>query len=284
MVKEYNVILISNVKSLDSNTIASFTTFLNKKIELKGEWLVGISSIEYNKSWYNITNNQSINVYDESGKVESSNTLDETKMFISSGYYKDEETLINEINNQLDLVKNVVPPRLFFNKFNKICKIKLGETNSGGQVYPKFSDELENMLGFKNRNIQNNIYNKTERFDKSNKPEIFVNKNSKKSSYIDGYHPIEINAGLYSIYVYSNIVYPSLVGDSFSQILKVVEVPNETEFGNTSTVHYQNIQYFPVLFNEISSIEIDIRDDSGNLIPFKFGRVRIDLHFKKAEY
>ncbi len=83
------------------------------------------------------------------------------------------------------------------------------------------------------------------------------------------------------MYVYSNIVYPSHIGDTFSQILRVVEVPNEKKFGDDVVIRYENPQYRNVLFDEISNIEINIKDDSNEIIPFKFGRIRIDLHFKK---
>jgi len=35
------------------------------------------------------------------------------------------------------------------------------------------------------------------------------------------------------------------------------------------------------MFNEFETIEISIKDDEGQVIPFKSGRIILTLHFKK---
>ena len=63
--------------------------------------------------------------------------------------------------------------------------------------------------------------------------------------------------------------------------MKVVEVPNNVDFGQQVVINYPNIQYVPILTNEFDHIEIDIRDDAGHNIPFEFGRSIVVLHFRK---
>ena len=93
-------------------------------------------------------------------------------------------------------------------------------------------------------------------------------------------NPIDISANINSIYVYGDIVESSVVGDSFSKLLRVVSVPN-TEFGGTEQRIYGNPSYFPVEKKEFQTIEIDIKDDTGSTLKFESGRVVVVLHFKK---
>ena len=96
------------------------------------------------------------------------------------------------------------------------------------------------------------------------------------------FHPVEITGGYHSLYFYTDIVSPSLVGDSFSQLLRVIEVPRKHKFGETVHLNYDRPQYIPVMLNNFETIEVSIRDDTDNLIPFQFGRCTAVLHFKKV--
>lgn len=86
---------------------------------------------------------------------------------------------------------------------------------------------------------------------------------------------------IHSFYIYTNIVKPSLVGDSNIQILRVVPIPGNSEFGEQVVQIYKNPQYVPLLMTDFDTIEIDIKDDTGNRIPFIFGRSIITLHFRR---
>ncbi len=61
----------------------------------------------------------------------------------------------------------------------------------------------------------------------------------------------------------------------------MVEVPRKTKFGEQCVIKYENPQYRPVLENEFEFIEMSIKDDTGELIPFEFGRAIVTLHFEK---
>lgn len=95
-------------------------------------------------------------------------------------------------------------------------------------------------------------------------------------------YDIDINAGIHTLYVYSDIVKPSFVGDTFSKILRIVQVPN-VKFGDSVKQIFDNPHYLPLNSNEINSIEIDIKDDTGQPIKFRFGRTICVLHFRKNE-
>jgi hypothetical protein len=149
-----------------------------------------------------------------------------------------------------------------------------------------FTDEICLMLGFDKTKMEGIKNNKMEFYKNSflhpdlNDLQLIELKDGEK--YIDGDHPYDISGGHYSLFVYSDIVKPTHVGDSFTQFLGMVEIPNDVNFGKQVVIKYSNPIYVPLLLNEFDTIEIDIKNDSGETIPFKFGRVHIILHFRKV--
>jgi hypothetical protein len=283
MKMEHIITLQSNIHSnkSTSNSIACFVTPLSQRLKLEGTWLVGISEIQYKKSWYNVLETSKIILLDELGnkfKAENENSSGNNDLYISEGHYESEEQLINTINDELKKFEKVDPPTIEYNKLSKKIHITPGIANKAIKIYPFFGDEIDAMIGIKNELNDTNVYSIE---TNSIVNEVNILKNNKKDFRIEPFHPVEITRGYHSLYVYSNIVYPSHIGDTFSQILRVVEVPNEKKFGDDVVIRYENPQYRNVLFDEISNIEINIKDDSNEIIPFKFGRIRIDLHFKK---
>ena len=79
--------------------------------------------------------------------------------------------------------------------------------------------------------------------------------------------------------VYSDVVDFSVVGDCRAQLLRVVNVPTQSNFGDAVNIVYEKPYYLPLSQRDISSIEIDIKDDSGEPVGFQFGRVEVTLHF-----
>jgi hypothetical protein len=263
----FYITLPSNVvsKSFPNNTIANYATVLSQRINFEGTWTVGVSEISYTKSWYNVINSHKIMLFDEN----SSEIIGD--IYVSSGYYESEEKLINEINYELQKIKNIVPPKIKYNKLNNKIYINAGLHEKSIKVYPYFGEEIENILGLKNIN---NIHN-------SDVASYIFKKKMYKNMNFEAFYPVEISAGYHTLYVYSNIVYPSYIGDTCAQLLRVVEVPKDASFGEQCVIRYENPQYRPLLLNEINNIEISIKDDNGELIPFKFGRAIVTLHFKK---
>lgn len=285
------ITLVSNVQSDNNNTIANFITTLGKKLILKGKWEAAIVEISYTRSWYNVLSPNKIIVIDEIGNIYSnnalmaSNELDEVEpkqdieLIISEGYYDSEVILINEINSLLSKLKNIIPPKIHFNGFNKMCTIEAGLLEDTVKVYPILGNEIDQILGLTNRNLEKAYYHSknTEKITIFNEQDMF------KGSFFRAYHPVEISGGYHSLYVYSNFIQPSYIGDTCSQLLRVVEIDQKKKFGDQCCITYENPLYIPVLFNEIDNIELSIKDDTGKLVPFKFGRVIVTLHLRKVK-
>ena len=87
--------------------------------------------------------------------------------------------------------------------------------------------------------------------------------------------PVNLEAGFHAMYLYTDIVEPQLVGDSKVSLLKVVKCAGE--FGENVTVSFPNLQYVPVNVKSFETVEIDIKDDTQEKVPFEFGKVIVTL-------
>jgi len=268
------ITLVNNVKTFN-NTMSDFKTRLGKTVVLTGQWYVGISEITYTKSWYNVLNDYTITLFDEMGNIYGdTNIINGNPHILKAGYYETPKKLIDELNNLFSSFEKIkAPPKLIYNDINNFLTLNVGYVEDGIKCFPDLGEELENLLGLRNRKKNTNYYEIT------NSMANIVFNGIENKDKIQAYHPVEISAGLHSMYMYSDVVYPSLVGDTFAPLLRVIEIPRKHKFGETIHITYQSPQYRPVRLNEFETIEISIKDDSGIEIPFKFGRVTVTLHF-----
>lgn len=93
---------------------------------------------------------------------------------------------------------------------------------------------------------------------------------------------VDMTGSLHSILVYCDIIDYSLVGDTKSQLLRIVEIP-KSDWGRQISYEVRDRQYLPLLSKTFSKITVSLRDDTGRLIPFRFGRTRLRLHVKDYE-
>ncbi|GBO00869.1 hypothetical protein AVEN_226929-1 [Araneus ventricosus] len=79
-------------------------------------------------------------------------------------------------------------------------------------------------------------------------------------------------------YVYSDIVQPVVVGHVKAPLLRVVRISGKD--GDVVSAHYDRPHYVPVIRKSFQTIEIELRLNSGCLVPFERGKVIIVLHFR----
>jgi hypothetical protein len=77
----------------------------------------------------------------------------------------------------------------------------------------------------------------------------------------------DVRKRLNSVYVYCLLVEPRMVGDAQVPLLRIV--PVERRDGEMITRVFNPKQYFPLLQRRFQTVEIDIRDDTGSLVPFE---------------
>ena len=91
---------------------------------------------------------------------------------------------------------------------------------------------------------------------------------------------VDISAGINSFFIYCNIVEPQFVGNALKPLLRTVPVA-EGQLGTTVHKEFISPHYIGLLSREFDTIEIEVRNDFGDLIDFQFGKVIVKLHFRR---
>lgn len=104
--------------------------------------------------------------------------------------------------------------------------------------------------------------------------------NDEDNSHWKATYVADIARGIYSVYVYADILEHQLVGDSTVPLLRIVDASGE--HGATISRIYENPRYIPVQKKHFDSVEIDLRSDTGAPVQFEYGKVVVTLHFRKA--
>lgn len=117
----------------------------------------------------------------------------------------------------------------------------------------------------------------------------FANKKLKfeyKKRFVADYSP-QLNRGLNHMYIYASICAPIQVGHTRVPLLKSIwlDVNKKYREDEVRSIDVKHPMYVPINSTTINSIEINIRTDSGSLVPFSESAVTsITLHFKKKAH
>ena len=104
-------------------------------------------------------------------------------------------------------------------------------------------------------------------------------RSSARSMLVRAYSIVDLRRGFESLYVYSSIVEPRIVGDKIAPLLRIVPITGR--HGEMVTARFDHVQYMPVLSREFEDVEIEIRDDTGRPVPFERGKVTVTLHLRR---
>lgn len=252
----FYVTLPSNVRShRKTNTIGNYVTDLPSKLKLSKDWRVGLVEIQYTNSWFNLKNDEQVRVVYRVNNKQLSDWVS-----LKAGRYYDIYALINEIavlNFSLHMSESDRMPELRANILANKVMMREGIKDDKAIVF-EFSKGLTQMLGVgKGYECCKYEYG---------------------GSYLIANGTYDMSAGIDGLFVYSDVVDYSVVGNTKAQLLRVVKVGRE-DFGERIDITYDKPFYLPLASTEISTIEIDIKDGAGDPIDFKFGRVEVVLHF-----
>ena len=90
---------------------------------------------------------------------------------------------------------------------------------------------------------------------------------------------INLEAGLTSLYVYSDVIEAQIIGDSMVPLLRIISV--EGKDGDIISKAFQDPPFNPVSRKTIDRIQVNIMDDTGRKVPFESGNVIVQLHFRQ---
>lgn len=300
-----------------SNTIGNYVTRLATRLNLSDEWEVALTVISYKKSWENIFEDEIIKLVDMQGEeYESLRKLRAAHYNTCKELVDEINDCLWSFKHYNKKIKE--PPVIEYSELLNKVKIlagtvikKAGNNETTSLLIPKFSSFLTELLGlndnqgralsFEHTEAQPYIINPIQSdtslsISKSlNSKEIAVSKtisalpsveqdfeaSSLPQKEIIGFNLVDITAGINSLYIYTDIIKPVLVGDAEVKLIRRVRIPSNTTFCQTIEIEYLAPQYYPLSLHEIENIEITIRDSTGREIDFREGPVDITLHFRK---
>ncbi len=250
----------------DGNRISSYRTKLDEIIEVPGTWEIGLAEIMFPATWMNVTSRNNWLRFCYTKKGGNDNIALQTRNHCETGYsdltkeihpgHYTREALAKEIDCQLNIFTNgekYEDQRC--NRKHFIYDAETGRLEYTGSETVAFSihRDLAEILGFKQRRFA-----------------------EKRSFSMIPLEPEPMN-----FYIYCNLITPQFVGAEKGQLIGIVPCGERNK--TRGVYHAMNpIQYYPLRYHQIDSIEIDIRDSKGEIVPFYSGHSLVRLHVRKA--
>ncbi len=104
-----------------------------------------------------------------------------------------------------------------------------------------------------------------------------------------GTYPVDMQAGVSIMFVYINIIEYQVIGNMRAPLLRAIPMVNRMRndsLAYTQTLNYNSfgsdLQYKNLMSNAFQTVKVELRDDSGKLVPFMGnGRTVLTLSFKR---
>ena len=244
-----------------NNILSSFTKFLPEQVNLKGPWEVAISEISYPSMYQNRLEEKFKFFEEKLSKSTSASNLEHGLYTSITDIVEAMDTLIQERNNHNETCITVKVSR----RTQKVVILLANDTS--GLAF--CSTDLGHIFG----NIVGNEFGVLMIAKVPLEPEF-------------AYDIVRVH----SLMIYSDLVEYSIVGDTKAPLLRCSPFISKLKGGDIITtgqyMNYQtfsNLQFRPLLKNSFHNIHIDLRDSSGEKIPFvSVGITRLVLMFRKV--
>lgn len=269
-----------------NNTMAEYVTKLLNRVELEGDWEVGLSEILFSKTWYNVRNDEFL-IIDFPESTYTASTYPEfvhnqVQVSVSEGFYTSPAEIVNELNAQLEHIMQLSRAPVSHYEYSKL---RIIEKTKDRKYWPKIEyNSKKNKVEIALRPFQWITFTDGLRrafgFKKASKTIKSIN--DLPLTLFESERAIDLNANLQAFYVYCDIVEGVRLGDTESPLLRIVDTGSESA-GHLARRHYQQPLYVPVRKKNFEQIEIKLLTDRGRPVPFESGRVIVTLHFRKSE-
>jgi len=208
------------------------------------EWILGNTNYVF---YGDLTDEMLENTKYEINIIKSNWAGEEKTFWLNNTYYKSTANLLQQINALKDIS---------FKSTQDKNDYVMCELSKKAPAIVRFSEQLANILGFRNQSIALPEKNATAR------------------------HRVDRYPGTNCFLIFTDFIEDSFVGDSQVSLLRAVPF-NEIQQNNVMSFQCYPFQYKKVVLREIPSIRILITDDTGRKIRFQNrGRVFLTLHFR----
>ena len=259
----FTIELVSNASGelFPNNTLSSFTNFLPEQVNLEGQWEVTISEISYPSMYQKITEGK-FKFFDE-------------KLSKSTSTYNLEPGLYTSITDIVEAMNRLIQER---NNHHETC-IAVKVSRKTQKVVILLANDSSG-LAFCSTDLGHTFGNNV-----ANEFGVLMIGNGPHEPEF-AYDIVRIH----SLMIYSDLVEYSIVGDTKAPLLRCFAFISKLKGGDIITTGqymncqtFNNLQFRPLLKNSFHSIHIDLRDTSGEKIPFvSVGITRLVLMFRKV--
>lgn len=289
----------SSMHYFPHNTTSSFITELPQSLHLHGEWEVALSEIQFPGTFYHILSGEDVlHFVDVDPNVAG---IPESKIDrISYGIYTTIDALVSRINKSCDAAGSHIKVEMRESGGRRIyINLTCSETNCMLTHYINLSDNLLRILGFGAELIEktrSQIFTMLTVSEPNSKNDTYTGLflklggiNAKGNRNI-GYwssEPYSLARGIRDkLFVYCDICEPYITGDVQSPLLRIVPVEAHGEnyiYGASQVKYFSPLHYIPLRQTNFRRIEINIKDELGERIPFQSGTLTVTLHFRRFE-
>lgn len=239
----------SSFEYYPENTLNNYTTKLHSTLRLEGNYEVGLVEMSYPQNW----------IYKKDGVItfKIDKKIDTFKVKFQN--YDTFKSIAEDVE-KFCKEKNI-PCSFSYNNIEQKMKIDVKSP-----PYIDFSEGLNEELGFKHTNFHLSPGGFT--------PKSFVSRQLENKLKC-----------ISALFIYCNIIDYQFIGNTFAPLLRTILVnENSDNYGKYIDHIFSKPHYIPVSVNTIDTIEINIRDDTGEPIHFEAGKILVKLHFKPKHY
>ena len=284
---EFEVHLLStaSLEIFGDNTLAAFKNQLPQNISLEGDWRVTLSEIIFPSEINNVYTDFFYYVHTTKKKEDEENLdeIDEEKaeeIEIDSEpvvpYYqklKIRPSMYSHINNLLFEMRSKVNLLTEDGKHRSTENgLEIKFDAYAGYNFP--NRNIPNLLGFKGKETAFGIH--------------IGNEDILNSRWVVNDFPVDLISSISLILVYTDLIEYQNTGDVKAPVLRIIDSGKRVESGkvvttqNLETRSFFDLQYKKLLVQNIQTISIQLRTETGILVPFcGKGQVVLTLKFKK---
>ena len=237
------------------NTLSSFKNYFNEEINLEWDWRVALSEIIF------------------PAKINQVNKSD-LKIFS----YEKRDHFLKSLKTATGLPH-------FDYQFNKITGILfLFFGKNEGITFP--DNKIPSILGFSGIHDGSGYHIGYKMLETV---ENLTMADDEEKTFAGDY-PFDLSAGKQLIFIYVNIIEYQYVGDTKAPLIRVIDSKHRLKNGSpceiepTHRIVFSNLEYKKLLSKNFQSIEIQLRTETQQLVPFAgTGKVILTLNFKKFD-
>lgn len=293
----------SNLEMYPTNVTGNYITHLPHEIQLRGRWSVALVEMQVPYNFLHLKKEDSRIICmntteevtneirggllkfayaceaDDSGLYHPSSSMNGMRYDMFHGFCKSPEELIDNLNLSVNRVFSAMAGHIgveYAEKFkadieevekpSEHIRFELKHGFVTAQCVCKcptthyicFSEKMRRILGLKRRML-------------------FLSRDRYTFQHLIGLN----RAVPDQLFVYCDLTEPHVVGNSVSPLLRVVPLENAS-YGSNIVKTFVSPHYYPLLRTTFRTIELDIRNGLGEIVPFESGTLICSLHLKKV--